>query len=69
MQKLSSTALLVAGLSQVSEAYKVRRWADMFKKKPLSEQIVNDLQRKYDIIYTLGFNSLVEADNTDAFNV
>ena len=43
MLKITSTTLLIAGLSQVSDAYKVRRWADMFKKKPLSEQIVNDL--------------------------
>jgi hypothetical protein len=41
----------------------------MFKKKPLSEQLMNDLLRKYDVIYTLGFNSLVEADNTDGFKV
>ena len=41
----------------------------MYKKKPLSEDLMNDMLRKYDVIYTLGYNTLVEADNTDSFKV
>ena len=41
----------------------------MYKKKPLTEDLMSDMLRKYDVIYTLGYNSLVEADNTDSFKV
>jgi hypothetical protein len=69
MQKAATLALFICGLSQVTEAYKVRRWSDMFRKKPMSEQGMKDLQRKYDVIYTLGYNALVDADNSDSFGV
>jgi hypothetical protein len=69
MYRLSTSALLLAGLTDLSEAYKVRRWADMYKKKPCSEQLMNELVTKYDVIYTLAFNALVDADKNDGFQV
>jgi len=69
MNKITSLAVIALGLTDQANAYKVRKWADMFKKKPLSEELVTDLLRQYDVIYTLGHNALVEADNTDGFQV
>jgi hypothetical protein len=69
MMKAATIALLTFSLSDLAEAYKVRRWADMFRKQPMSEQLMQDIQRKYDVIYTLGYNALVEADSDDGFGV
>jgi len=69
MQRLSSASVLALLLSQSAEAYKVRNWADMPKKAPLSENLMNNIVHKYGVIYTLGFNSLVAADADDTFKV
>jgi len=69
MNKLATASVVVIGLSSQVEAYKVRKWADMYKKKPLSEELMKDLMKQYDTIYTMGHNALVAADNTDSFKV
>lgn len=69
MQRLASATVLVLSLSTQAEGYKIRRWAEMHKKKPLSEQLMSDITKQYDTVYSMGFNALVNADASDSFKV
>ena len=54
MKVLASAAILLG----LSEAYKVRKWEDMRTKKPISEERMDALIRKYEIVFGIGVNAL-----------
>ena len=69
MQRLSSIAILAMGFTKNAEAYKVRRWADMMKKKPLSEEMLSGIEKQYNTIFTFGHRALSDIDESDSFKV
>ena len=65
MKVLVSAAILLG----LSEAYKVRRWQDMTMKKPISEERMDALLRKYEIVFGIGVNALSQTNSENEFMI
>ena len=69
MKKFAVACLVVLGFVDQGEAYRIRKWSEMYRKKELTETQMNNLVDQYTTLYTLGFNSIKAADEAGAYGM